>query len=393
MITDLTSIYTDSIGTKQSFTPSTEYIPTLEDTKSSSRVMDEQYNESCSDWSNVSINTTLKDLTACVERYHNLDPNRFDQTDIPFVIAEYGCATGAASVLPLQTIINAVRRIQPRMTIQIILNDLPENHHGLAISAVSQGLSLYDDIYIMVAGKDFTKQVFPNNSVDIAYSNMTAQIIPQAPCPRDENVFFLANSKNIQSEWGEKWVQAFEKHWESFISNRQKELKTNGQLFVTVLIYDDPILPYQEKETQFYHEVAGVCLKNLLQKYNLADKLQSTLKTSSSMFKSHYIDICDKYNEKIQVVSSNSYDIIDYFYAEYERTKDSRQFGMKVAAYIKGWWAHVLEGGLVSEGVNQQLANTISNEFFDTNLPKFVSERASIYPEYFRVLALSVQKI
>jgi hypothetical protein len=43
------------------------------------------------------------------------------------------------------------------MPIQVFLNDLPENHHSVAINAVSEGLTpLFDDIYIMVAGKDFT---------------------------------------------------------------------------------------------------------------------------------------------------------------------------------------------------------------------------------------------
>jgi hypothetical protein len=101
----------------------------------------------------------------------------------------------------------------------------------------------------MVAGKDFTSQVFPSNSIDLAYSNMTAQIIPKAPCPRYDNVFFLANSENLQTEWGKKWRDAFDDHWSAFITNRQKELKQHGQLFVTVLIYDDPMLPYQAKET------------------------------------------------------------------------------------------------------------------------------------------------
>lgn len=96
----------------------------------------------------------------------------------------------------------------------------------------------------MVAGKDFTQQVFACNSIDFAYSNMTVQILPKPPCPRDDNVFFLANSENIQTEWGKKWVEAFEKHWSAFISNRQKELKPNAQIFVTVLTYDDPMLSY-----------------------------------------------------------------------------------------------------------------------------------------------------
>lgn len=49
---------------------------------------------------------------------------------------------------------------------------------------------------------------------------MTAHIIPKAPCPRTDNVFFLANEENIKTEWGKKWVEAFETHWSAFISNR-----------------------------------------------------------------------------------------------------------------------------------------------------------------------------
>ncbi len=85
--------------------------------KGSARVMSEAYNESCGDWSNVSISTTQNDLVACVNRYHELKPERFEDTDLPFVIAEFGCATGAASVLPLKTIIQAVRQISPEMPI------------------------------------------------------------------------------------------------------------------------------------------------------------------------------------------------------------------------------------------------------------------------------------
>ena len=57
------------------------------------RVMSELYNEACGDWSNQSITTTMRDLVACVNRYHSLNPARFDDTETPFVIAEFGCAT------------------------------------------------------------------------------------------------------------------------------------------------------------------------------------------------------------------------------------------------------------------------------------------------------------
>jgi SAM dependent carboxyl methyltransferase len=164
--------------------------------------MDEEYNEACADWSNVSIMTTMNDLTACVERYHKLSPERFEDLENPFIIAEYGCATGAASVLPLMAIIDAIRRINSEMSIQVILNDLPENHHSLAIETVSEGLTAYENVFIMVAGKDFTTQVFPSKTIDIGFSNMTAHIIPKAPCPRDDNVFFLISEEIKETEVG-----------------------------------------------------------------------------------------------------------------------------------------------------------------------------------------------
>lgn len=87
------------------------------------------------------------------------------------------------------------------MPIQVFLNDLPENHHSLAIAAVSDGITpLFDDVFIMVAGKDFTEQVFPANYIDMAFSNMTLMILPQAPTPRTDNIFFLSTPEKLQSE-------------------------------------------------------------------------------------------------------------------------------------------------------------------------------------------------
>jgi hypothetical protein len=51
----------------------------------------------------------------------------------------------------------------------------------------------------------------------------------------------------------------------------------------------------------------------------------------------------------------------------------------------------VLEGGLAYEGVDQDLIKKVSTEVFDT-LPGFIAERADVYPEYYRVLSLSIDK-
>lgn len=80
---------------------------------------------------------------------------------------------------------------------------------------------------------------------------------------------------------------------------------------MTALIYDDPPLPYQLKESQFFHEVASQCLRDVLRKHKLEEKLPSTLKTSVSMLKRHYTEVCEQ--QGIHVVAAKAYDIVDCF--------------------------------------------------------------------------------
>jgi len=82
--------------------------------------------------------------------------------------------------------------------------------------------------------------------------------------------------------------------------------------------------------------------------------MPSTLKTSVSMLKRHYTEVCDQ--QGIHVVSAKAYDVVDCFAQEYKMTKDSRVLGHKVTQYIRGWWEHVLEGGLDYEGVEPKIA-------------------------------------
>ncbi len=51
-----------------------------------------------------------------------------------------------------------------------------------------------------------------------------------------------------------------------------------------------------------------------------------------------------------------------------------------------------MEGGLAYEGVDPILIRQVSRDLFDVALPVFVGERAEDYPDFYRVLALSISK-
>jgi hypothetical protein len=64
-----------------------------------------------------------------------------------------------------------------------------------------------------------------------------------------------------------------------------------------------------------------------------------------------------------------------------------------VTAYIRGWWEHVFEGGLAYESVDRDIIKKASRDLFEVALPSFVAERADTYPEKYRVLSLSLEKV
>lgn len=222
---------------------------------------------------------------------------------------------------------------------------------------------------------------------------MTANILPDAPVALENNLFFLAAPETLESDWGKKWVKAFDEHWKKFVSARANELKSKGMLLVSVLIYDDPLLSYERKEFDFFHAVTHELLKKILAKHSLSHLFYDVLKTSSSMLKSHYSEAHATLKDKITEVSMTDYEINDVFADEYHKTKNAKLFGQKVANYIKGWWGGVMEGGLLNKGVDPNIAKEVVSDFFDNALPEFVATKTETYPEKYKMLALTLQKV
>ena len=146
------------------------------------------------------------------------------------------------------------------------------------------------------------------------------------------------------------------------------------------------------KESNFFGEVASDLLQKVLSKYGIEQHAHACMKTTVSVNKQHYVDVCDQIADKINLVSANCFDVVDIFHREYVQTGDKSLFGQKVASYMKGWWGDVLEGGLLQQGVDKETARKAQTEFFDELLPGFVSERTERYPEHYNVLALKLQR-
>lgn len=148
-------------------------------------------------------------------------------------MAEYGCATGVTSIAFLTLIIKAVRQENEEMQILIYLNDIVENHHAIAIKTVRNGLfddastlspSEKKDVFIYVAGADFTKPVFPRAYVDFAFSSMAMCSLPWSPSPLT-NAGFFGSKEVLATEDGQIWMKALSESYVNFLKARETELK------------------------------------------------------------------------------------------------------------------------------------------------------------------------
>lgn len=136
----------------------------------------------------------------------------------------------------------------------------------------------------------------------------------------------------------------------------------------------------------------------MLEKYGVAEFAHACMKTTVSVYKQHYLEVCAEIADKITVVSADDYNVTDIFWRDFtdeacEAKGDKAYFGQRVASYMKGWWGDVVAGGLLQQGVDKDTVKNITKEFFEDLLPTFVSERTDRYPEFYNTLALKLQRI
>jgi hypothetical protein len=116
------------------------------------------------------------------------------------------------------------------MLIVIYLNDLPSIHHEVALNTITDGLlkqNSLNEVYIYIAGKDFTKSVFPQSFLDFAFSNMAVSTLFSIPAPWP-NCYFQGSSANLSTPSGKHWHSVFKAHFTNFMHLRSLELKPHG---------------------------------------------------------------------------------------------------------------------------------------------------------------------
>eukprot|EP01103_Thecamoeba_quadrilineata_P007812 TRINITY_DN17633_c0_g1_i1.p1 TRINITY_DN17633_c0_g1~~TRINITY_DN17633_c0_g1_i1.p1 ORF type:complete len:367 (+),score=82.50 TRINITY_DN17633_c0_g1_i1:64-1164(+) len=165
----------------------------------------------------------------------------------PFVIADYGSATGSNSYGPVQTIVTHLHQHQPNREVLVTHVDLPSTDWCKLFALIEKdrynlsGETTQAKIFTSVVGRSFYEQVLPRESVDIGISTSAVHWLSKLPCRLSKSIF-ASKLTTTEEEYASFENQA-KSDWATFLSQREKELKKGGTLFVLL-----PIRIQEEEE-------------------------------------------------------------------------------------------------------------------------------------------------
>ena len=155
-----------------------------------------------------------------------------ESIDRGFTLSDMGTADAGTSLTMVGSAIEAVRKRAPRAPISIVYSDQPRNDFNALIANVyglgpfETYLERHENLFPLVSGTTFYKQILPAGTVDIGFSATAMHWMSTKVCN-------ISNHVQAVGAEGEE-LQAFRdqahRDWRQILLHRATELKPGGKL-------------------------------------------------------------------------------------------------------------------------------------------------------------------
>ena len=158
-----------------------------------------------------------------------------------FTISDMGCADAGTSLTMIGKAIDAVSNRAPSTPVTVVYTDQPRNDFNALITNV-YGLGPFetyldkrDNVYPLVSGTSFYRQIMPSNSLNLGFSATAMHWLSNKVCNISNHV------QAIGAEGAE--LKAFQDQahndWRNILLHRASELKPGGKLVLINFGTDD----------------------------------------------------------------------------------------------------------------------------------------------------------
>jgi SAM-dependent methyltransferase len=162
-------------------------------------------------------------------------------TGAGFMISDMGTADAGTSLSMITRAIDAVRARAPQTPITVIYSDQPRNDFNALIANV-YGLGSYEsylegraNIFPMVSGTSFYKQIVPSGTLDIGFSATAMHWLSAKVC----NISNHVQAVGAEGEELAAFRQQAHRDWRQILLHRAAELKPGGKLVLINFARDE----------------------------------------------------------------------------------------------------------------------------------------------------------
>jgi hypothetical protein len=153
--------------------------------------------------------------------------------DRPLVIADFGCAQGRNSMVPIGSAVREIRaRIGPEVPISVVHTDQPENDFRSLFTLLRDSEESYfrSDALLFPAaiGRSFYEQIFPPASIMFGWSAFAVHWMSSSPVSCAGHVWTRLTQPEIRQRFADRSAA----DWRLFLSYRARELRSGGNLVV-----------------------------------------------------------------------------------------------------------------------------------------------------------------
>jgi salicylate 1-O-methyltransferase len=173
--------------------------------------------------------------------------------DQPFVVADFGCSTGANSKTAVDTAIDAVRARHAEQTVVAIHNDLPTNDWNRLFANVT-GAPSEANVLHLASAVSFFEPATPTGSVHLGMSFSAAHWLREPPTVTVPEGFYFSDATGAAR--GALAAQA-EDDWATFLIARGVDVHTGGRLLVQMVGTDASGNVTARRLLQAMAEIAG----------------------------------------------------------------------------------------------------------------------------------------
>jgi len=158
-----------------------------------------------------------------------------------FTISDMGTADAGTSLSMITRAIDAVRARAPQAPITVVYSDQPRNDFNALIANV-YGLGSYEsylkgraNIYPLVSGTSFYKQIVPSETLDIGFSATAMHWLSAKVC----NITNHVQAVGAEGEELAAFRQQAHRDWRQILLHRADELKPGGKLVLINFARDE----------------------------------------------------------------------------------------------------------------------------------------------------------